>query len=327
MLKTRVTDILGIDVPIVLAPMGRWAEASLATAVCKAGGLGTIGAWAHAGIDPPEVRRQIALIRQQTDRPFGAGFVSHLLADQHAHLEAALEERVPVILLSFGDPSAWIPVAHAGGAKVICQVQSFDLAQKAVEAGTDILCVQGREAGGHTGGANLLPLLVQCLEAFPETPILAAGGISNGRALASVLAAGAEGAWIGTALVASHDAAWTSADLRAAIIASDGHDTIRSPVVDLVRSLAFSRPGWPDGVVLRHRRNALTDRWDGREHELAADKHALEDCATRLASGAPDSAVHIYGPGAAQVRAVKTAKDTIDTLLSDARACLAHAAF
>ncbi|MGI9521729.1 MAG: nitronate monooxygenase, partial [Hyphomicrobiaceae bacterium] len=256
--STRAATALSIDAPLICAPMGRWAEATLAAAVSEAGGLGTFGAWPHMGLSTSEVRQMVSRIREQTSRPFGAGFIGHRLDEHSDHLNVALEEAVPVILLSFGDASSWIPRIHDGGAKVVCQVQTFELAKRAVDAGTDVLCLQGNAAGGHTGTQNLLPFLIQAVEAFPDTPIVASGGISCGRSLASILAAGAEGAWIGTAFVACKEAAFTSQEFRQSIIESDGRDTVYSAAVDLVRNHGTGRPPWPDGIALRHRRNEIT---------------------------------------------------------------------
>ncbi|MGD9879425.1 NAD(P)H-dependent flavin oxidoreductase [Reyranella sp.] len=324
MLNNRVTTILGIDTPILMAPMGRWAEPSLAVAVSQAGGLGSFGAWPHMGLDAGEVRRHVARIRQGTDRPFGAGFVNHLLPDHRANFDAALEERVPVIMLSFGDPSPWIPLVRQAGSKAVCQVQSFELAAKAVDAGADILCVQGNEAGGHTGSENLLPFLIQVLEAFPGTPVVASGGITSGRALAAVLAAGAEGAWIGTALVAAEEAAFTSPELRRAIVASNGRDTVRSSAIDIVLNALASRPPWPNGVALRHGPNEITERWHGKDEQLAQDSNAIAGYVERLTKGTGGLFPLLYGEGAGSIREIKTAKVTIDSLVGDAVALLAR---
>ena len=326
MLKSRVRETLGIEVPIVLAPMGRWAEASLATAVCQAGGLGTFGAYPHRGLTVPEVHDQVARIRQQTDRPFGAGFLTPFLVEHRPNFDAVLEAQVPVVLLSFGDPSAWIPIVHDAGSKVICQVQTFDLARKAVEAGADVLCVQGNAAGGHTGRENLLPFLIQVLEAFPETPTIASGAISSGRALAAVLAAGAEGAWVGTALVATEEAAFTKPEYRQAILDSDGRDTIHSATTDIVWAHGWSRPDWPAGVAMRHRRNEITDRWHGHEDELAKDSQAKDRYFERLSDEDPAVDPLFYGQGAGSINQVKTVQETIESLVSDALTCLREAA-
>src|SRR5439155_15405773 len=120
------------------------------------------------------------LIRSQTDRPFGIGFITAFLPMFEQHFQAVLDERVPIVALSFGNPQPWLEQAKTAGARVMCQVQSMEHAQQAVDGGADVLVPQGNEAGGHTGTMNLLPLLVQIIDAFPNVPVMAAGGIAYG---------------------------------------------------------------------------------------------------------------------------------------------------
>src|SRR5439155_9969639 len=122
------------------------------------------------------------------------------------NFRACLEERVPVVAFSFGDPTPYVARAKAAGAKVLCQVQTIEAAGLALAAGTDVLVAQGNEAGGHTGRLGTLPFLAQVLDMAGSTPVIASGGIATGRALAAVLAAGGEGAWLGTPLLATHEA-------------------------------------------------------------------------------------------------------------------------
>jgi nitronate monooxygenase len=206
MLKTRLTKMLGLRYPIISAPMARMSGGRLAAAVSAAGGLGTIGGISVAVPTGPDyLREQIRLIRAQTDRPFGVGFITHFLCLAPENFDAVLEERVPVVLFSFADPRPWIGRARDAGATTVCQVQTLDAARDAVSAGAHVLVAQGNEAGGHTGALHLLPFLVRIVEEFPDVPVVAAGGIASGRSLAAVLAAGAEGAWLGTAFVATHE--------------------------------------------------------------------------------------------------------------------------
>jgi nitronate monooxygenase len=132
--------------------------------------------------------------------------------------DATIEAKPPVIALSFGASESYIERAKAAGAKVICQVQSMQHARDAVAGGADVLVAQGNEAGGHTGTMNLLPLLVSVVEAYPDIPVMAAGGISSGRALAAVLAAGAEGAWVGTAFLATPECVEIPEEHKQAIV-------------------------------------------------------------------------------------------------------------
>jgi nitronate monooxygenase len=312
MLKTRLCTVLGIGVPIIQAPIGQTADATLATAVCEAGGLGTVAGRAAA---PEELRQDIRHVRQHTSRPFGVGFITHLLGTRPLHFEVAMEERVPVVLLSFGDPGPLIPTVHRSGAKVICQVQTFDLAKRAADAGADVICVQGNEAGGHTGRENLLPFLIQVANAFPDIPIIAAGGITCGRSLAAVLAAGGEGAWVGTSFLACKEAVKVKTATRDAVLASNGRDTVFSTATDYVIYQGQLKPGWPDGVAVRHLPNEITETWKGREAELATKREALDAYYSRISSGDPAVAMLLYGQGAGEITEVRSARDIVQGLV------------
>jgi nitronate monooxygenase len=181
-----------------------------------------------------------------------------------------------------------------------------------------VLCVQGNEAGGHTGSRNLLPFLIHVLDRFPGTPTIAAGGISSGRALAAVLAAGADGAWIGTALLAATEAVYQP-ELAKAIVASDGLDTIHSKALDVVfGAWGPPRPPWPADVAIRSRRNAVTDRWHGHEDELAADRAAIEAYLEPLGHMDPDVFPMLYGEGAGAVTHIAPAAEIISSLVGEA---------
>jgi len=321
---TRLTELFGIVQPLVLAPMPRHADARLASAVCRAGGLGAFGAWRGLGIDEQYVRDTIAAIRRGTDQPFGAGFLTHDLPRSRSHLEVALEEQVPAVLLSFEDPTPWIPLIHDGGARVLCQIQSRDHARRAVDAGADAVCVQGVESGGHTGPLSLLPTLVWALETFPDTPILAAGGITNGRALAAVLGAGADGAWLGTAFLATREATFQPS-LAEAILNSDGTDTVRSKVIDVVMDNADpDRVPWLPHVALRSQQNEFIERWEGREAELAADSAALSAALRGLMKMDPTVMPMTFGEGAGAVNRQASVADVVTAMTDDAHRLLAR---
>src|SRR3989442_5722587 len=248
MLKTRITDLFGLRYPIISAPMVRYSGGSLAAAVSAAGGLGTFGAASPANpVVPDYVRAQIRHIRSQTDQPFGVGFITHALPVSPENFEVVLEEEVPVVLFSFADPTPWLRRAKQAGAVTVCQVQTLEAARVAAAAGTDVLVAQGNEAGGHTGTMNLLPFLVRLVEEFPHLPIVAAGGIATGRSLAAVLTAGAEGAWMGTAFVATQDAQEVSEAHKALIVQSNAEETIYTQVFDIMHTAMSQGPRWPPG--------------------------------------------------------------------------------
>ena len=316
MLHTRFTGLLNLYYPIMSAPMSNHSGGQLAAAVSLAGGLGTFGGTNDFG--PEWLREQIAHVRSETDRPFGVGFITQLIDYNTATIEIALEERVPVFIFSFADPSPWLGRARDAGALTICQVQSLELARVAVDAGADVLLAQGNEAGGHTGQTNLLPLLVDLVERYPHLPVLAAGGITSGRALAGALATGAEGASLGTAFLATPEAVEVPDTFKERIVLSDGQDTTFTRLYDLLGT----RP-WPDGIAGRVYRNRLVREWDGRDTEILAHREELaSDVAdARTRHDTELSAVYM-GQGAGHVTAIRPAAAVMTDICDGAEAIL-----
>src|SRR4051794_17991500 len=227
-LRTPICDLLGIIHPIINAPMAGTAGAALAAAVSEAGGFGMIGG---SGGDPQWLREQIRAVRERTDRPFGVGFISSFpgLDDLVA---VAREERVAAIGHSFADPTPYVARAHAAGIMVFAQVQSVAQAGVAARAGVDLISAQGTEAGGHTGYSGTLPLVPAVIDQAGDIPVVAAGGIADGRGLAAVLMLGAAGAWIGTRFVASVEgsiAEW----VKERVVQSGTDDTVLTHAYDL----------------------------------------------------------------------------------------------
>ena len=266
MIRTRFTELFGLKYPIMSAPMTLHSGGTLAAAVSKAGGLGSFGGL-HPRKDTDWLISEIARIRSITPAPFAVGFINDFVPLFPRFFEATLEAKPPVIALSFGSPEPWLSRAKRSGAKIMCQVQTMHQAQEAVSAGADILVAQGNEAGGHTGSMNLLPFLALVVERFPEVPVLAAGGIASGSALAAILAAGAEGAWLGTALLATPEAVEVSEEHKQRIVQSNGEDTVYTEVTDIVERQILGIK-WPDGIAPRVYRNRFVTQWHGREKEL-----------------------------------------------------------
>ena len=316
MLHTRFSDMLGLGYPVMSAPMSNHSGGQLAAAVSVAGGLGTFGGTNDFG--PEWLRQQIAHVREQTGQPFGVGFITQLLESNPANFEIALEERAPVVIFSFADPRPWLGRARDAGALTICQVQSLELARLAADAGADVLLAQGNEAGGHTGEINLLPLLVDLVERYPDMPVLAAGGITSGRALASVLAAGAEGASLGTAVLATPEAVEVPDTFKECIVLSDGQDTTFTRFYDLLGT----RP-WPEGIAGRVYRNRLVREWNGRDAEILAHREELASdvAAARARQDTELSAVYM-GQGAGHVNAIRPVADVVKDICERAEAIL-----
>ena len=201
-MKTVLCERLGIELPIIQAPMGGAVGPALAAAVSNAGELGMLAPW-RAAVDL--VRRQIRETRALTSRPFGVNL--NLEFPQEERLAACLDEGVPVISFFWRDPSSLVPRAKAGGAIVLHTIGSAVDAKRAVDCGVDIVVAQGWEAGGHVRGTvATMPLIPTVVDTVSPAPVVAAGGIADGRGLAAALALGAGGAWIGTRFLASHEA-------------------------------------------------------------------------------------------------------------------------
>ena len=237
MLRTRFTDLVGCSVPIQQAGLGTLANPTLAAAVANAGGQGMVS-W--NGMSPAVLAEQLDEVRRQTHGIVGVNFLVPDLEEERDYICRGLEvaaTRANVIDFFWADPDAsLVDQAHAGGALVSWQVGSRVEAVAAVEAGCDFIVAQGIEAGGHVRGrVGVLALLDQILEAV-DVPVLAAGGISTGRALAAVLAAGADGVRIGTRFVAAEEAGAHPTYVKA-LLAAEAEDTIYTD--------AFS-VGWPD---------------------------------------------------------------------------------
>lgn len=267
MIHTSLCDLLGIDHPVLNAPMSGTATATLAAAVSNAGGFGMIGGTSRGG--PEWLRAQIRVARAQTGRPFGVGFISSF---PHVDdlVQVALDEQVAVINHSFADPTPYVAAAKARGVRVFAQVQSVAQAQRAAKAGVDAIIAQGTEAGGHTGMAGTLALVPAVVDSVGDIPVLAAGGIADGRGLAAVLMLGAAGISVGTRFVASNEwggGAWE----QQAVLAATADDTIRTSVYDQVRGATF-----PADIADRVLRNRFTTTWDGRTTAISEQRAVLQ---------------------------------------------------
>ncbi len=313
MIRTRFTEMFSLQYPIMSAPMAMHSGGTLAAAVSKAGALGSFGG-VHQTKGPDWLLAEAEYIRSQTDRPFGIGFITPFIAFVSPLFDAALDAKPNVIAFSFGDPGAYAEKAKAVGAKVMCQVQSMTHAREAVAAGADVLITQGNEAGGHTGTMNLLPLLVSVLDAFPDVPVLASGGIATGRSLAAVLAAGADGAWAGTAFLATPECVEVEDEHKQAVVNSDGEDTIFTSSYDVL----WGAP-WPEGIGERLQPNKFTVEWHGREDEIAERREELQK---QVQAGEADfnSGVRaiLYGQSAGAVPAIRPAAEVVRTICDDA---------
>jgi len=260
-LRTRLTEKLRIEHPILSAPMAFAAGGKLAAAVTGAGGLGLIG----GGYGDSEwLTREFAAAGNAR---IGCGFITWSLASRPELLEQVIAHSPAAVMLSFGAPAPFAPRVKTAGIPLICQVQSLALARDAVAAGADIVVAQGTEAGGHGAARATLTLVPEIADYLakesPATILVAAGGIADGRGLAAVLMLGAEGVLMGSRFWASQEAAVHPAFQNVAM-AADGDATIRTTVVDIARKL-----DWPKPFTARVMKNRFVAEWHGREDELS----------------------------------------------------------
>lgn len=314
MIHTRLCDLLNITHPILNAPMGGTATGALAAAVSNAGGFGMIGGTSGGG--PDWLRTQIRTAREKTARAFGVGFIS---AFPHLDdlVQVALDERVAVINHSFADPTPYVAAAQARGVRVFAQVQSVAQAQRAAGAGVDAIIAQGTEAGGHTGVAGTLALVPAVVDAVGTIPVLAAGGIADGRGLAAVLMLGAVGASLGTRFVASAEwggGAWE----QQAVLAASADDTIRTSVYDQVREAPF-----PTGIADRVLRNGFNSAWEGRATEISAQRAELQRVLEAGAQANDPAVVDISaGVAVGLIRSLEPAGVIVQRIVNEAEALL-----
>lgn len=316
MIHTKACEIFGIMHPVVLAGMGGGANPALVAAVSEVGGLGILACtWAT----PDDIRAQVADIRARTSRPFGVNFVLDQVAPEK--LDAAIEERVPVISLFRGtDPTDIVARARAAGLVTTLQVTTMDEARTALAAGVDVVIVQGREGGGHMGPHPLWTLLPQVVAIAGATPVLASGALVSGRDLAAALAMGASGVHMGTRFLASVEAP-ISDQFKAAILAARDGDTVASKMWDLLWGQEWS------GMMARALRNDLTLRWAGREGELAASLGpARAEFAAAKAAGDHSRLNMLAGEGSARIDSILPAAEIVRSVVAEAEAALREAA-
>lgn len=315
-LATAATAVLGIEHPVVLAPMGAVSGGALAAAVSEAGGLRLIG----VGYGEPSW-----LVREfgnaGTSR-VGCGFITWLLARRPAMLDLALDRDPAAIMLSFGDVGPFADRIRAAGVPLIAQVSSAAEAGRALDVGVDVVVAQGGEGGGHgTHDRSTMTLVPEVCDLVAQRgltiPVLAAGGIADGRGLAAVLMLGADGALVGTRLWASSEAL-VSPVAQQRTAQATGDDTIATTVYDRVRGIT-----WPPGFTSRVLRSPFVSTWHGREAELGWD---LDAAAARYRRATADDdfdvAAITVGEAAGLVHGAEPAAAIVASMVAGAAAAL-----
>lgn len=311
-LHTPICDLFGIEHPVFLAGMGEVAFADLTAAVSEAGGYGVLG---MAASPPERIRAEMRSVRARTERPFGVDMLAALPEVVEAAIDVIVSEGASCFVAGLGVPSRVIERCHRGGVKVMVVCGKVSHARAAEEAGCDAVVAQGTEAGGHTGQIATLALVPQIVDAV-RIPVLAAGAIVDGRGLAAALALGAQGVWMGTRFIATHEARAGKVYKERLVGAGDA-DT------EITRSYS--------GKPMRVLRNAWVEEWRSRSGEIqpfplqmAAAARAGVMSFADDASTDPERTCMPAGQGAGGIHDVQPAGDVVRNVVNEAERILAR---
>ncbi|MBI4201803.1 MAG: nitronate monooxygenase, partial [Chloroflexi bacterium] len=265
-MRTRLCDLLGIEFPIIQAGMGNFTSAELVAAVSNAGGLGSLGAGARS---VASLREELARVRELTNRPFAVNHTVRFLNKESFAL--TLEAKPALITLAIDNPGELVQQAHESGILVMLQVPTPQRAREAVSLGVDIIIAQGAEAGGFAGTVTTLALLPQVVDIADLTPVVAAGGIADGRGLAAALTLGAQGINIGTRFLASVECP-ISPLWKQAILAAHSEDTLKfEPWNDI-----FPVPEGGYNVAPRVLSSPFVEEWMNRREDARRESERLQ---------------------------------------------------
>ena len=309
-IRTALTDLLGIRSPVLLAPIAFISGGALAAAASRAGGLGFIGGGYGDRAWLDEEARRVDGER------VGVGFITWSLARQPDLLDLALDRAPSAVWLSFGDARPFVERIKARGARLVLQVQTVAAAREAKALGADVIVAQGVEAGGHGHTRSTLPLVPAVVDAVAPVPVVAAGGIADGRGLAAALMLGAAGVACGTAFYVAEEAlAHPAAKERLA--AASGDATQRSAVADVARRIE-----WPEPWTIRTLESEFTRRWRADLERLRDNQRELERYAQARDAGDFETVAVIAGEAADLVRAVEPAGRIVERMVGEAEALL-----
>ena len=316
-MKTRLTELLKIDHPIMLAGMGGVSYSALTAAVSNAGGYGCLGA---STMNSEQLASEIAATKALTNRPFGVDLLTAFPDSLVRNVEILIEGGATTFVAGLGVPTHVVDLCHRHGVLVVSMCGKVDHAKRAVDAGCDLVVAQGTEAGGHTGTVATLPLVPMIVDAVGhDVPVVAAGGIFDGRGLTAALALGADGVWVGTRFIATHEAR-ALPGFREGILATREDGTIISK--------AFS------GKTMRVLKNDTTARYE-------ADPSLLQPFPQQLMSSFQDGTFHLggdehtlgvdptregypAGQAVGAITSVEHAGDVVAKMMAEATAALAR---
>ena len=321
MLHTRLCDVLGIEHPIIQAGMGIFGSgAALAAAVSNAGGLGTVGG---GGRPLDDFEQELRSVAELTSRPYAVNVTQPWVMEHPEAFEAALAARPKVISMALGDPADYVARAHSAGCLFMQQVTSVEQARLVADRGVDVIIAQGTEGGGFTGRIASIVLVPQVVDAVAPIPVVAAGGIADGRGLAAALMLGAAGANVGTRFLASEEASISDAWKRA-IVEARAEDAVKAEVWDLI----FPKPAaGAFDVVPRSLRTPFIEDWQARPEDARRDAERLAgEVAAAIADNRMEGFVPFTGQVAGRISDIRPAAEIVAEIVATAERVLRGAA-
>lgn len=313
-MRTRLCELLGIEHPVIQAGMSLFTSAELACAVSNAGGLGSLGCWRrHA----ESFKVELAKLRAGTQRPFA---INHVVPDLYEDVfRLTLEARPAVVSMALGDPGELVKRIHDAGSKAMMQVTTVAQAVQAVERGVDIIVAQGADGGGYIGSIGTMALVPQVVDAVKPVPVVAAGGIADGRGVAAALILGAAGVNIGTRFLATHEAP-ISDGWKRAILDARAEDAVR---VDVLNDIMPNPGAMGYGTVLRSLRSPFIQQWTDKRDEARRQADQLLTLLISLTrEGRIGEAFPAAGQSAGMVRDLRSAGEVVGQLMDEARDAL-----
>ncbi len=317
MLTTTLCELLRIEYPIILAPMGAATSAEFAAAASNAGGLGSIGTLNRPTAD---ILRDIRKVSELTKQPYAVNHIPPTLDD--AAFRATLDARPAAISFALGDPGDLVRRAHDAGAMVIVQITTVAQAVEAAERGADLIIAQGGEAGGYGGIVSTLALVPQVVDAVAPVPVVAAGGIFDGRGLAAALVLGAVGVNLGTRFLASTEAPIAD-EWRRAILAAASEDTMKVDALNDIRPL----PGTAGyGTVLRSISTPFMEKWQAKREEARANReHLNQEMQAAIKAGRRHEMLLTAGQTAGGIKDVLPVAQIMWRIMAEAEVALSRA--
>ncbi len=318
MLKTPLCDLFGIEVPIILAPMGTCTSAELAAAVSNEGGLGGIGTLFRT---TAAIKRDIDTVKKLTNRHFAINHIPQTL-DPEA-FRYTLEAQPRVISFTLADPGDLVRQAHDVGSLTMLQVTTVAQAVRGAELGVDVIIAQGSESGGYCGDVSTMALVPQVVDAISPIPVVASGGIFDGRGIAAAIMLGAAGVNLGTRFIASKEAP-APERWKQAIAAAKSEDAIKVEVLNDISPL----PGTAGfGTVLRSLHTDFLDEWSAKRDEARRERDRLkQEIVSTTQAGRPDATLLTAGQTAGGIKDIPSVSEIMRRLIAETEAALRKAA-